>query len=118
VAKREPEVTSGTLGSLMTLGSPLRDASIKKETAILIGAIALLAAITVEYVKGGDRISCDRQVAWTTEIMDMRLVRQYFDDRCKRWIAMYESMDGRHREVPQTFEEAMRAEWTGIGEWR
>ena len=86
-----------------------------KETAILIGAIALIAAITVEYVKGA---SCDRPITWTTEIMDMRLVRQYFDDRCKRWIAVYERMDGRQREVPHTFEEAMRAEWTGIGEWR
>ena len=89
-----------------------------KETAILIGAIALIATIKVECVKGADRISCDRQITWTTEIMDMRLVRQYFDDRCKRWIAMYEGRDGRHREVPQTFEEAMRAEWIGIGELR
>ena len=89
-----------------------------KETAILIGAIALIPAITVEYVKGGDRISCDRPITWTTEMMEMRLARQYFDDRCKRWIAVYERMDGRQREVQQTFEEAMRAEWTGIGEWR
>ena len=86
-----------------------------KETAILIGAIALIAAITMNYVKGA---SCDRQITWTTEIVDMRLVRQYFDERCKRWIALYEGMDGRHREVPQTFEEAVRAEWTGIGESR
>jgi hypothetical protein len=86
-----------------------------KETAILIGAIALIPAITVVYVKGGDRISCDRPITWTTEIMDMRLARQYFDDRCKRWIAVYERMDGRQREMQQTFEEAMRAEWTGIG---
>jgi hypothetical protein len=50
--------------------------------------------------------------------MDMRLVRQYFDDRHKLWIAVYEAVDGRQREVPQTFEEAMRTEWTGIGEWR
>jgi hypothetical protein len=34
-----------------------------KETAILIGAIAVIATITVEYVKGTDRISCDRQNA-------------------------------------------------------
>ena len=86
-----------------------------KETAILIGAIAVIATITVQYVKGTDRISCDRPITWTTEIVDMRLVRQYFDERCKRWIALYEGMDGRHSEVPQTFDEAMRAEWTGIG---
>jgi hypothetical protein len=86
-----------------------------KKTAILLGAIA---AITVGYAEGADRISCDSPITRTTKIMDMRLVQQYFDDRCKRWIAMYEGMDGRHREVPQTFEEAMRAEWIGIGESR
>jgi hypothetical protein len=89
-----------------------------KETAILIGAIGLIAAITVGYVRGADRISCDSPITWTTEIMDMRLVRQYFDDRRKLWIAVYEAVDGRQREVSQTFEEAMRTEWTGIGEWR
>jgi hypothetical protein len=89
-----------------------------KETAILIGSIALIAAITGGYVNGADRISCDTPITWTTEIMDMRLVRQYFDDRSKRWVAVYEHMDGRQHEVPQTFEEAMRAEWTGVGERR
>ena len=89
-----------------------------KETAILIGAIGLIAAITVGYVRGADRISSDSLITWTTEISDMRLVRQYFDDRRKLWIAVYEAVDGRQREVSQTFDEAMRTEWASIGEWR
>jgi hypothetical protein len=83
-----------------------------KKTAILIGAIA---AITVGYAEGADRISCDSPITRTTKIMDMRLVQQYFDDWRKLWIAVYE-VDGRQCEAPQTFAEAMQTEWTGMGE--
>jgi hypothetical protein len=84
-----------------------------KKTAILIAAIA---AITFSYARGADRISCDTPITWTTQIMDMRLVRQYFDNWRQLWIAVYEAVDGRQCEMPQTFAEAMRTEWASMRE--
>ena len=86
-----------------------------KKTAILIAAIG---AITVGYARGADPIFCDSSITRAAQIMDMRLVRQYFDDWRKMWIAVYEAIDGRRCEVPQTFGEAMRTEWTSVREWR
>jgi hypothetical protein len=45
-------------------------------------------------------------------------LRQYFDNWRKLWIAVYEAVDGRQCEVPQTFAEAMRTEWGSMREWR
>jgi hypothetical protein len=85
-----------------------------KKTAILIAAIT---ATTVSCAGGADRISCDTPITWTTQTMDMRLVRQYFDSWRKLWIAVYEAVDGRQCEVPQTFAEAMLTEWASMREW-
>jgi hypothetical protein len=79
--------------------------------------IAVIGAITVGYARGADPISCNSPITRMTQIMDMRLVRQYFDDWRKLWIAVYEAVDGRQCEVPQTFAEAMRTEWTSVREW-
>jgi hypothetical protein len=84
-----------------------------KRIVTLIGAIAV---ITLGYARGADPISCDGQITWV-ETIDMRLARQHFDERRKLWIALYQAVDGRQCEVPQTFAEAMRTEWTSTREW-
>ena len=86
----------------------------KTKIVILIGAIAV---VTLGYAMGADRISCDSPTTWPTEPMDMRLARQYFDNRRKLWIAVYQAVNGRQCEVLQTFAEAMRTEWASMPEW-
>ena len=43
---------------------------------------------------------------------DARLVRQWYSDNSRQWFAEYETDDGFRFVVSQTFEEAMRAEWS------